>query len=594
MSRITLEGKLLFATAIVGLLTLILTASALIPTYQSYRSAQDNLRAVESFRRVLEAANRISAERGPSNDIMSIEPKSSPATEERLAAFRKRSDLALAALKAPMHEEIDAAAARALDDALANTKDQLDHARATVDRIAATPLSNRRTEDIQTAIGEMISVVDVFQNVTNGQVAAFTTRHPELTAPFVTGRIISDLREYGGRVASQILGPIATRQPLQSSHLAASSQTMGKLLELRQLLQGQRIMNGSDPLAAPLMEEVDSVFFGAGLDMVRMMIDEGKQSGNYSMSSVELTRYYVPTLLPLEKLRLLFLDETVKAYRLQHQTALYRLVNIGVITLFAFAMLAMLARSIRVYLLKPLLAARRQIIALADGTGAKDLSATSNSPEMYSLFEALTLLRTKLEERAQYEARLKKQAEHDGLTGVCNRRALEGFGHMLSSSDEDDACLLLIDIDHFKSINDTYGHLTGDAVLIDIAALLQASMGPSDIVARFGGEEFAVLVPHADLPAAVRFAEKLRELIHTHVIRHAEIDAELTITASIGVATGRRGPETWKQLIAAADEALYRAKRNGRNRTCTFGEEAEQPLVADAMRIFRERERQRA
>lgn len=593
MSRISLEGKLLFATAIVGILTLILTASALIPTYQSYRSAQDNLRAVESFRKVLEAANRISAERGPSNDIMSIEPKSSPATEERLATFRKRSDQALAALKAPMHEEIDAAAAHALDDALASTKDQLDHARATVDRISATPLSDRRTEDIQTAIGEMISVVDVFQNVTNGQVTAFTTRHPELTAPFVTGRIISDLREYGGRVASQILGPIATHQPLQSSHLAASSQTMGKLLELRQLLQGQRIMNGSDPLAAPLMEEVDSVFFGAGLDMVRMMIDEGKQSGNYSMSSVELTRYYVPTLLPLEKLRLLFLDETVKAYRLQHQTAFYRLINIGVITLFAFAMLAMLARSVRVYLLKPLLTARRQIIALADGTGAKDLSATSNSPETHSLFEALTLLRTKLEERAQYEARLKKQAEHDGLTGICNRRALEGFGHMLSSSGED-ACLLLIDIDHFKGINDTYGHLTGDAVLIEIAALLQASMGPSDIVARFGGEEFAVLVSHADLPAAMRFAEKLRELIQTHVIRHAEIDAELTITASIGVATGKRGPETWKQLIAAADEALYRAKRNGRNRTCVFGEETEQPLAADAMLMFRERGQRRA
>lgn len=590
MSRITLEGKLLFATAVVGILTLILTASALIPTYQSYRSAQDSLRAVESFRRVLDAANRISAERGPSNDIMSIESKSSPATEERLATFRKRSDLALDALRTPVHEEIDAAAARVLDAALSSTKDQLDRARATVDRIAATPLSDRRAEDIQTAIGEMIAVVDVFQNVTDRHVAAFTIRHPELTAPFVTGRMISDLREYGGRIASQILGPVATRQPLRSSNLAASSQTMGRLLELRQLLQGQRIMRGDDPLAAPLMEEVDSVFFGAGLDMVRMMITEGKQSGNYSMSSVELTRNYVPTLLPLEKLRLLFLDETVKTYRLQHQTALYRLLNIGIITLFAFAMLAMLTRSIRVYLLKPLLAARRQIIALADGAGAADLSATSNAPEMRSLFEALALLRTKLDERAQYEARLKVQAEHDGLTGICNRRALEGFGHRLSPSGEDDVCLLLIDIDHFKNINDTYGHLTGDKVLIEIAALLQASMGPSDIIARFGGEEFAVLVPHADLPVAVSFAEKLRGLIQAHIIRHADTDAELTITASIGVATGRRGLETWKQLIAAADDALYCAKRTGRNRTCAFGEE--RPPLADAMLTFRERGRQ--
>ena len=77
MNRITLEGKLLFATVIVAFLTLVLTASALIPTYESYHSTNDNLRAVERFRQVLEAASRMSAERGPANDIMAIEPNSS-------------------------------------------------------------------------------------------------------------------------------------------------------------------------------------------------------------------------------------------------------------------------------------------------------------------------------------------------------------------------------------------------------------------------------------------------------------------------------------------------------------------------------------
>ncbi|WP_454850818.1 GGDEF domain-containing protein [Rhizobium binxianense] len=573
IDRLSLEGKLLFATAIVGFLMLVLTAGALVPTCESYYAARDNLRAVERFRLVLEAANRMSAERGPANDIMSIEPGSSLAAEERLKVFRQASDLALAALKAPMDRQIAPAAAATLTDALSKTEEQLRHARQIVDHIAAMPLSARRPADVQNAIGEMIGVVDIFQDVVDWHVAAFTIHRPELTAPLLTGRMISDLREYGGRIASQIMGPVTTRQPLQVSHLVESGRTMGKILELRLLLQGQRIGNSDDPLASRLMKEVDTVFYGTGLELVNTMIAEGRKSGSYSMSAVELTRRYVPTLQPLEKLRTLFLDEIVETYRLQREAASYRLAEIGTITLLALAVLLLLFRSIRLHLLNPLLMARRQIIALAEGARMAGPGAISNAPEMRSLFDALELLRTKLEERSEYEARLKVQAERDGLTGVWNRRALESFG---LSPGSDDICLMLIDIDHFKAVNDTHGHLAGDAVLIEIAGLLKASLQTSDIVARFGGEEFAI-VSRSDLAASVDFAEKLRGLIQTHVIRQADTQAEITVTASIGVAAGRRGPDMWRQLIAAADEALYSAKKDDRNRTCVFEAAVDQP-----------------
>jgi diguanylate cyclase (GGDEF)-like protein len=239
-------------------------------------------------------------------------------------------------------------------------------------------------------------------------------------------------------------------------------------------------------------------------------------------------------------------------------------------------------------MLNPLLTARRQIIALADGNPMGDLEAISKAPEMRSLFEALELLRGKLDERAEYEARLKMQAEKDGLTGVWNRRALEGFGNAPGEGGED-VCLMLVDIDHFKAVNDTYGHLTGDTVLIEIASLLQGAMRATDIVARYGGEEFAVLVSTSDLAASLDFAEELRRRIEAHVIRDAETGIDLSVTVSIGVASGTCGAGGWRQLIAAADEALYCAKKKGRNRSCVFGDEADRDIVENALVPFRAR-----
>lgn len=566
-------------------MTLILTASALIPTYESYRSTHDNLLAVERFRQVLQAASRMSAERGPANDIMAIEPDSSAPATERLKVFRRISDLSLEALDEPLAVDLSSSLPD-LQAALAATREQLRKAREAVDHVAATPLAERLPGDVQNAIGEMIEVIETFQQVVDWHVAAFTNRRSELTAPFLTGRMISDMREYGGQAASQIMGPIATRQPLRDSHITDASRAIGRLLELRRLMQGQKIVSDHDALSAKLMKDVDMIFMGSGLDLVEILIEQGKISGDYSMSAVDLTRNYVPTLQPLERLRTVFLDDVVQRYRSQHYAASYRLAAIGIITVSALAVLIALFRSIRLHMLDPLLTARRQIIALADGGPMIGLDKIPSEPEMRSLFEALELLRGKLDERAEYEARLKMQAEKDGLTGVWNRRALEGFGNAPSEREED-VCLMLIDIDHFKGVNDTYGHLTGDAVLIEIATLLQGAMRSTDIVARYGGEEFAVLASTSDLPGTVNFAEELRSRIQAHVTRDTETGVDLSVTVSIGVASGSCGSGGWRQLIAAADEALYCAKKKGRNRTCVFGDEADRDIVASALVPFR-------
>lgn len=167
-------------------------------------------------------------------------------------------------------------------------------------------------------------------------------------------------------------------------------------------------------------------------------------------------------------------------------------------------------------------------------------------------------------------ARLEQLAQTDPLTQLLNRRALaETITAEMERATRYDSslALLMIDLDHFKRVNDTYGHLIGDDVLRDIAQLLTEMVRGVDVVARYGGEEFLILLPETDDAGADAFAERVREAVATHTFSSRPREEGISITASIGVATFPAARiETVEDLFAQSDAALYRAKADGRNR----------------------------
>jgi diguanylate cyclase (GGDEF)-like protein len=175
-----------------------------------------------------------------------------------------------------------------------------------------------------------------------------------------------------------------------------------------------------------------------------------------------------------------------------------------------------------------------------------------------------------------YNNQLQDLASHDPLTRVFNAgayyRACDQQIHASQRSNQPFA-VLFIDLDHFKSINDTYGHAVGDDVLRTVAQTLRATVRRSDIVGRIGGEEFSVFLPNTQLHGAQQLAETLRVAIESI---HIEVDGvRLKITASIGVAAKRFDQETMQAIQQHADQAMYEAKRGGRNRVSTFGSDDE-------------------
>ena len=173
---------------------------------------------------------------------------------------------------------------------------------------------------------------------------------------------------------------------------------------------------------------------------------------------------------------------------------------------------------------------------------------------------------------------MEERATTDGLTGLTNHRAFRerlAQIHALAERTGQKFALILTDIDHFKKVNDTYGHDVGDVIIKGLGDILRRAKRNTDAVARFGGEEFVIICEETDARGAMLLAERVREELGKTTFHHGKAAAApggpgINVTCSVGVATFPEAGGTWEELFKAADEALYVSKRGGRNRSTAW------------------------
>ncbi len=214
---------------------------------------------------------------------------------------------------------------------------------------------------------------------------------------------------------------------------------------------------------------------------------------------------------------------------------------------------------------------RRRQRVLADRLGALAMRLARAEEELAGPMQRRT------EDLRRQREQLEQAAMTDALTGVFNRRAIEirlREAAALSQNDEEPLTVLMVDIDHFKQVNDNYGHLAGDQVLAYVGRCLGAKRRRHDVVGRWGGEEFLIALPGCPLEAATRISEEVRAAIEALTFEGTKAFG-ITVTASVGFAVGEVGeaeldddsPEGGaSRLVEAADNCLYEAKETGRNR----------------------------
>jgi diguanylate cyclase (GGDEF)-like protein len=548
-----LKGRLWFMALLAVVCTLLLATSTISASIEAFRKAHAGAENMGQFTAIFDAANLISAERGPANSLMTASDAGRAEARLKWHNFVGSTDAALAELER-----------RDIPDAMIDdVRARLAAARGLIAAIGQQQGQVRRYEEIRAAIDTMFAARDAYRRIVEWQSGEILRRDPDLATIVVQGIALSDLREYAGRLGSYLIAPMVAGTAITPQDVAASSSARGRLLEVWDLVGPRSALPVSDTIRLK-RQEVEDTFMRQGLALIDEQMAIGKRGGRFSLDGGNLTRRYVALMQPLGDLRNIYLSEVVDQFETREQDALWALYSKGLTTAVLLMLVLGLVAAVQIYILRPLLRGAQAVVALADERSADLGSAPGEVREIRRLYGAIGILSQRLGERALLTRQLEILAATDGLTGLLNRRALED---QAATAADGARYLILLDIDHFKSINDRYGHPFGDTVLRAIADLMRHSAGQSGYLARFGGEEFAMLLESGSPAEAACMARKLRKAIENCVL--AAPDGErLTVTASFGVAGG--ADLTWNDILVHADAALYRAKDAGRNRVRVF------------------------
>lgn len=539
---------------------------------QGYRQSAQNLRALTSYDEALKAGNAISAERAPSNILLSLDPRAATSytvTRDQVTEARQRTDAALTQL-----DQLIRAQPKASGDIqqLVHTRALLAQARAAYDTLARNAPTERSPQDLQAAIDTLIDARNQLDPLINGFYNEAIALAPDQAGIMQMARILSDLREYGGRLGSMLVVPLSTPQPIDSIRRIAMARLRGRIDELHRLMPALiAVKAGDNDDIGARRAQVERDFFGHTLSLIDALMV--RPDADYGTRAAAFTSQVLPDLAALERLEDRFMQRAILQVTDRQRAEGTHMVLIGAFLLAFFLFLLVMLRAAENLVIRPLLLAKNEIVALANGD-LRRAPRAGNSVEAHALHDAIDTLRQQHMrsmqlsiERDELSKALRRQAHTDALTGLLNRHALEEITGDLSAEPvrlSKGRGLILMDVDYFKPINDEHGHVVGDLVLREVAGRIRHLVQDPHMAFRYGGEEFAVLTNGLSMTELCGLAEDIRRSISGNGISAPGIPT-LTVTASFGVAKGNADVLTWLDLLNAADTALYQAKVQGRD-----------------------------
>ena len=549
-----IKARLLILMLIIILSIIFIALPQIIESKRNYQKSQQTLVDIQNLRVFAELSNKISRERAPANKAMSSDMNNLALNLNALQKYRievdQQMNLTIAMLEKSGFEQL----AQRVDVQL---RSDLKSARHQVDRYIHA--EQRTTAEMNAAIFSMFGAWDSCRNIFQQLIANAKKNNTSVNDFASIVLLLADLRDQAGRVASTIIAPLSKHQKIPEENRLSS------LLAQRQAKYFWRLMDSMQPeqLKTPqyieLHKNVEINFLGQGLSAVNLLISESQQNQTYFLTPNQLTEYMVSRFSSVVDLQNYILESHALNARNNTDIAQHKFFLTLFISILSLGVAIFIMIYTRKNLFEPLIQARNSIVALSSQAD----SALHDSSE--SLPEAIESLKAMLIQRDAFEEQLKNMANTDRLTGVSNRTALDAYLKDMEMQPQsfEQLNLIVVDIDYFKAVNDRYGHIFGDRVIVEVAACLKANVTQTDLIVRFGGDEFLILLKKYDLDWTIQIAESILFDISQIQIDLPNVEEKLKVSVSIGVASGA---ESWDKLFNQADASLFKAKESGRNR----------------------------
>jgi len=584
LSRLRIQQLQWIGAVAVIMVCLMMAGSTIAFSLSDYINYKRGVTEFSRFHTALHAAATISRERGPANSLMGATQEEQPQFTAALKASRAETDKDITELEALFKTEIDQSAE--MRSAFAAVKAQLESGRRAVDAVAAMPLSERSGAKIADAIQAMFRAADRAQDYRDVAGRSIIALAPETGAEVMLSSMAGTLRERAGRVGSYVVMMLTSQGQARSHYRVAFESELNRLFEVNVLLKTYAPAALQSQDVAQLLDQVTISYFSGSLPYAQRVAFE--LNTGHAPTPGEFTAKYVPGMKSTENLRELIEAVALVSLEKVQQKALKAMLVSALLAGMAILVMIGLAYVLRRSLFRPMFAVMRQIDEIAVGNLTTPPRIPHAGREVREMFQRLDLLREQqrfrrhLEmERKSMTEELRRLSETDALTGLLNRRALTDAVEGLlagQSADFRGIAIIMLDIDHFKSINDRYGHAIGDMVLQRAAQILAPCLRAADLFARYGGEEFIIIMGDVAEASARSTAERLRETLAKTVVSD---EHGLTVTASFGVDWQAQCVfQDWEKLAVVADNRLYQAKRNGRNLVCWSDASAEDSAVS--------------
>lgn len=541
--------------------------------WQGYRQAAEAQREFAVLQAALRAMANMSAERQPTFTILQ---ESAPPTSLEIAALEKARRATDAQL-----DELGKTLLNSRCRTCASLITQYDYVRTTLtdarkelDANGRADRASRNDTAIQHAFAHIVGAIPTLSSIADTSAAGVIRENADVQSYLLVARLAALLREHATLLASQFLPALISGRALTEVETFDIGRTLGKIDQLRMLI-GTSIHGLSDSLQEDF-SIITQRYFGEGLSYIESLRSSASRPGGDRIAVMPFVEHYVPLMTPIDRFRddaLARAEDTIRTSLRRHMALL---AGAGLLASALTGVLFVMMWRFREKIVRPFVEARRLILAIASGDLAITIPKTGYSGEVKDLFGALSVLKQNSAERVRLEGERKRligelrtMAETDALTGLLNRRAFTTKATaLLKDKRRAPPCvaLVMLDIDYFKRINDTYGHETGDRALVMLSALCRDTLRADDIIARFGGEEFVILLCVDNLTQARELTERIRSSLYREAVT-AVSGSLFHMTVSFGIAIERRADEPeLDAILRQADALLYRAKENGRDR----------------------------